>query len=78
MADATKTIEDWERTRGIILVGNVDLKKSLTGDEFQELCDTQAWTGVNHTDRIKFLQDNGHDVNRANMTDPSLSARESN
>lgn len=53
-----------------------DLKPdgSISEKEFLQIPITDK-TGVNHSDRIKFLKDNGYEVTRENMIDSSLSAR---
>jgi hypothetical protein len=71
-----KIVETWEREKGMMLVvaDHTLLKKNVSEDEFMKLTDTQGWRGVNYTDRIKFLNDNGYEVNRENLTNPELSA----
>lgn len=52
----------------------VDGEKLLTEAEFDAVEHVDK-IGVSHTDRVKFLQDNGYDLTRSNMMDSSLSAR---
>jgi len=67
-----KTIGDYERERNLILRGDADTSKQVTADEFDELQQEHAFTGIDHAGRMAWLQDNGYEVNRANMMDISL------
>jgi predicted nucleotidyltransferase len=74
MAEVTKTLGEWEKERGFILQdGNVN--KKYTEAEVDELLLTPKSVGVDHEGRTEFLKSNGYDVTRANMVDPTLSAK---
>lgn len=72
--DRTQTLEQWEREKGYIVKGDVDINKQLSEAEFEAIPHGERH-GVNHADRIKFLQDNGYEVTRENMINPNLSHR---
>lgn len=74
MAESKKTIEAWEKEKGVIISGEVELKSKLTEDEFNELA-LERGIGVNFEDRTKFLKDNGYTVSRENMVNSELSIR---
>lgn len=72
----TKSVEEWEIQKDLLITGDVDLTEKMTWEEL-----TQRWnilgedaTGVIHADRIKFLEANGYETTRENMT-RNLSAR---
>lgn len=70
-----KTLREIELERGF-LVPDANAKKldsPIDEDEIKELVSTGKAVGVNHADRVKFLQDNGYAVTRKNMVDSSLS-----
>ena len=52
-----------EEKYGFILIDG-SLKKEYTQEEVLELLKSGKAIGVNHTDRIKFLNDNGYDITR--------------
>lgn len=70
----TKTISEWEAENGCIVI-NLNPSDKLTEAQWNAI-DISDKFGVNHTDRIKFLKDNGYEVTRDNMIDGSLSAKE--
>lgn len=72
-----KSLEQLEQERGVLLLGDVDLSEQFTDDEFTEIMTTgsRQYIGIDHESRIEFLQANGHEVTRENMTDTTLSAR---
>lgn len=74
-----KTIADWEREHGRVAGDRkkYPANKKITEAQFLQYIneDIDGWHGVNHEDRIKFLEDNGYAVTHANMIDSSLSAR---
>lgn len=47
----------------------------LSDDEAFELFKEGEGIGVSFEDRIKFLEDNGYEVTRENLVDPSLSTK---
>lgn len=51
---------------------------SYEENEFIELLASNIgdFTRINHSDRIKFLQDNGYEVTHENMIDSNLSSKE--
>lgn len=70
-----KSLATWEKERGFIFAGNVDLDQQLTEDEFTDMLfngKTPA-IGVDHKERAKFLKNNGYEVNRENMINSDLS-----
>lgn len=76
MSDTTKTFSEWEKHHNQLYKKATDehLKKSMSGDDFWafHLENISDFHGVNHTDRTKFLQDNGFEVTRENMVDHRL------
>ncbi len=71
---STKSIEAWERERGLVIQGDVDPSQEVTAEEFEKLRVKQGHLGVNHEDREQFLKDNGYELSRENLVDASLSA----
>jgi len=75
MTEQTKTLEEWERQKGLV-VRNLGSRKpghQLTEEDFMTIND---FVGVNYEDRIAFLKANGYEVNRANLIDSGLSTRQ--
>jgi hypothetical protein len=69
-----KTIEKWERVKGVLFSDTSNLDKEVTEEEFDQLIDKRTgYTYVNHEDREQFLRSNGYKVTRKNMIDPELS-----
>lgn len=72
-----KTLAEWEKEKNWIYKAATPelLNKQMTEDEFIELLtsDHNNFHGVNHADRIEFLQNNGHQVTRENMVNHKLS-----
>ncbi len=75
----SKNITYYEKQHGVIAS---DRKKypedlELTQAEWDKIWeeDWRDFTGVNYEDRIKFLEENGYEVNHANMINPELSHR---
>ena len=71
-----KTLEAFEKERGFIILGDIDLKREITEEELLELMHSNGFHGVDFEKRIKFLEDNGYEVTRDNLIDSSLSYRE--
>lgn len=71
----TKTMSEWEQVKGCIVTTATqdDLSDPMTEEEFDAIPKLEKH-GVNYSDRIKFLQDNGYELTRANMIDSDLSA----
>jgi hypothetical protein len=78
MASDTKSISEWEKTKGILLddVRDVALNKKITSDEFIELFRSRAYTYVDYDARVKFLKDNGHKITRQNLINPALAPKD--
>lgn len=74
-AAKTKTIESWERAIGVMLNIDIDQDRSITREEFNDLMNAHGFTGVDHEQRLKFLQDNGYEPSRSNMRNHELSVR---
>jgi len=71
-----KTIKELEIAYGVVVKDiKVDPNTNITVEEFEELILTGKTVGVNHEDRVNFLQDNGYKVTRENLIDPELSAK---
>lgn len=62
---ATKTLEEWEKEKGMMVI-NGDPTKKMTEEHFASI-DMGDKHGVDHVNRIKFLQANGYKVTRDNM-----------
>lgn len=62
---ATKTLEQWEKQKGFIVIGG-DPSAKMTEEEVDAI-DLGKKHGVNHADRINFLRQNGYEVTRENM-----------
>lgn len=75
--ETTKTIEEYEKERSVVFVDIEDTSKKITEDEFLVLIKTTTFVGVDHEQRTKFLKDNGYEVTRGNLTDTTLSTKES-
>lgn len=79
MSELKKPVTQWEKEQLMVVNipdGDKLLDKEVTADEFKSLVDKHNFVGVNHEDRIQFLEDNGYEVNRKNMVDPELSAKQ--
>lgn len=75
-----KDLLTWEKEFGVI-IQNVDQKKlseKVTQDEFSALLSDVVYVGVNHEHRKEFLEANGYEVTRENMSNPDLSAKPKN
>lgn len=76
MTEVTKSLEDWEKQRGFLTVDRkkYPANKKMTAEEVDVLLhDTPGATmGIMFEERIKFLEDNGYEVNHKNMLDSSL------
>ena len=74
-----KTFEEWERARGMYARDLTKYKtsKDLSEEEFIEITSANLadFAGVDTEHRLKFLKENGYEVNRANLIDPELSAK---
>lgn len=72
-----KSYTQWEKELGVINIkaSAEVLQSKLTKEQFIEAWGDEVPQGVNHKDRVKFLEDNGYEVNRQNMADASLSAK---
>lgn len=70
----TKTVQEWEKEKGFIVINGMDLNQQLTEEEFVAIPLSER-TGVDHAQRTKFLTDNGYELTRGNMINSSLSAR---
>lgn len=75
MSDEKKSIEQWERERGLVLNGNGDPSMEVTNQQFTALLTRHGFVGVNHADRENWLRDNGYEINRANLINSQLSTR---
>ena len=73
-----KTIEQWEKEKGLIVIDDIDPKQELSEAEFNKRYSFLGsnTVGVNHEDRIQFLEANGYEVTRENMINSELSAKE--
>lgn len=71
-----KVITDIEKEAGIVAYNPDRTKKIKTVEailaDYSE--NPEAYCGVNYTDRVLFLEDNGHEVTRENLVNPDLSA----
>lgn len=77
MAEATKTVSEWEQENGVIFTDdNVDLKSKVTADEFEKLRQQHVWAAVNVEARTKWLKDNGYDVTRENLVNVDLPSKQ--
>lgn len=78
MSEKKQSIELWEKEANLLFTNITDdgLKKEITSDEFQNTIATSPFIGMNHSDRIKFLKDNGYEVTRENMANPELSVKQ--
>lgn len=73
---ADKTIEQWEQERGLVVDDVSNPKKKVSEAAFNDLMASNNFKGVNHKDRVQFLEANGHDVTRENLTNTELSHRD--
>lgn len=74
LEDSVKTIEEWEKELGFIVIDDTDISKKITGKEAGELFMSPSAKGVDHEQRIAFLKENGYEVNRENLADHELSS----
>lgn len=70
----SKTIGDFEKEQGMIVLGE-DPTTIITRADFDALPQYKK-IGVNHEDRVAFLEANGYEVTRENMVDVNLSHRQ--
>jgi hypothetical protein len=79
MATNKKSVLDSEIEAGVLL--NTDdekiLQRQATREEWDALMAEHGYIGVNHKDRVEWLQRNGYEVTRANMRDTSLATKQS-
>ena len=70
-------VRDLELERGVIL-GTDDteiLDTAVTEDDFQVLMETLGYAGVNHEDRMHWLEQNGYEPTRENIRDFALPSK---
>lgn len=76
MPKELKTIGELEREKGVVILGDINPNEKISKEDFKNLLLSPLnYVGVNYEDRIKFLKDNGYEVNRANLTDWNLSTK---
>jgi len=73
-----KTFEEWEMQKGLIAkdLSRFNSSKGITEQEFNSIVSDNfsEFVGVDYKLRVKFLKDNGYEVNRENLT-ADLSAK---
>lgn len=76
-----KKFNTWEKEFNCIVVDATDkqLDSKITEEEFRDIAypaPGQFAQAIFWADRIKFLEDNGYDVTRQNISDANLSVRQ--
>ena len=79
MSNEIMKFSEWEAELGLIFVGDLtktskSLSKKLTKEEFKQERRTRPedFVGVDHKERIEFLERNGYEVTRENMINGEL------
>ena len=74
-----KLLTTHEKENNVMFVGKVDEKAKYTDSEFKEIVNQriEAGTivGVNHDERVAFLEQNGYEVTRENMLNGALTVK---
>lgn len=73
---ADKKIEQYEREYNLVLSDVKDPSQKVSESEFKEMVSTLKFVGVDFEQREQFLKDNGYDVTRENLIDPTLSVKQ--
>lgn len=68
----SKTIDEFERERGLMFVGDIDTSKVVSEEEFNEMLATQTFNGCDHEFREQWLEENGYEITRENKLNPHL------
>lgn len=70
-------ISKLEKEAGIVAIEAARVEKFTSKEELvtDMLANRDSYIPVNYDDRIKFLKDNGYELTRENLVDPSLSAK---
>ncbi len=68
------TAADWEKRTSFYFRTEPTSKDQLTYEEFMELVNKEDAVNIDYDQRVAFLKENGHKVNRKNLTDRELGA----
>lgn len=69
-----KTIQEWEKEKNCIIVGDPDISEKVAESEFEEMRLNNS-IGVDWEHRLAFLESCGYETTRENIIDSSLNFR---
>ena len=69
-------ITDYEKEKGIVFKEDLGVNSKTSKKKLEELAEDETnYTVVDYEFRVKFLEDNGYEITRDNLSDATLGSR---